>query len=258
MDTTSIVLILAAVVAVSILAIVVVQLREKAKIQRLRKISALADTYKRAQTLLEEVPEQYLTPDLKLLLIQRMESTCKDLLPLKSDKPVAEWLEHAQQLKQKVDEGEDKRAPSRIDSPEKANNVKESLKSLFKVIEGMHKAGQIDKAVAQRKLKYLLFLVHKTNADLHIFQAREHIKQNAVRKAIHEYHLASTEMGKSKDNPLATKAIKSIRIRIKELEVLANEGQELKTADAEQSRRDKEWDSFLDDDSWKKKADYDD
>ncbi|WP_375177169.1 hypothetical protein [Marinobacter mobilis] len=258
MNTTTIVLALAGIVAISIVAIVASQLREKARIQRMRKIATLEDTYRRAQSLLTELPGQYLTTDIKLLLLQRMETACKSLVSLKSEKPVAEWLADTQQLKQKVSKGEDKRPPTRIDSPEKSNQVKELLKNLFALIETMHKSGQTDKASAKKNLRYVLFLVHKTHADLHIFQAREHMKHNAIRKAIHEYHLASTEMGKSKDNPLAAKAVKSLRIRIKELEAMANEAQAAKAGDAEQNRLDKEWDTFLEDDSWKKKADYDD
>lgn len=258
MNTTTIVLALAAVVAISILAIVVSQLREKAKIQRMRKIAALEDAYKRAQLLFTEIPGQYLTTDIKLLLLHRMESACKGLITLKSEKPVADWLADAQQLMQKVSAAEDKRPPTRINSPETSNQVRELLKNLFALIETMHKAGQIDKPSAKKHLRYVLFLVHKTNSDLHVFQAREHIKQNDVRKAIHEYHLASTEIGKSKDNPLAAKAVKSLRIRIKELETLMRESQPSKAKDEEQSRLDKEWDTFVDDDSWKKKTDYDD
>lgn len=257
MDTTTIVLLLAGIVAVSIVAIVISQLRERARIERVRKMTALEDSFRRAHTLLNGLPGQYLTNDLKLLLLQRMESACQDLVPLKSDKPVADWLNETLQLQQKVKANEDKRSPVKIDSPEKSNQVKELLQNLFKLIEGMHKSRQIDSAAAKKNLKYVLFLVHKTHADLHIFQAREHIRQNAIRKAIHEYHLASTEMGKSKDNPLAAKVIKSLRTRIKELEAMANEGKS-KQSNEEQSRLDKEWDTFLEDDSWKKKADYDD
>lgn len=258
MDTTTIVLSLAAVVAISILAIVVSQLRERAKIERMRKVTAFEDAYKRAQTLLTEIPGQYLTPDLKLVLIQRMETACSGLIALNSDKPAADWQAEAQQLRKLVTSDQDKRPSVRIDSAEKSNQVKELLQNLFKLIESMHKSGQIDNTTAKKNLKYVLFLVHKTYADLHIFQAREHIRQNAIRKAIHEYHLASTEMSKSKDNPLAAKVIKSLRTRIKELEALASEGQKSQAEAAEQNRLDKEWDTFLEDDQWKKKADYDD
>lgn len=252
-----IVLLLAAIVIISIIIIVASQMRERARIERARKVTALEDSYNRANRLLCEIPGQYLTNDLKLLLIKRMEETCKDLQALKSSQPVSAWLTDAQQLKKQVMDNEDQRPPVKIDSPEKSSYVKELLQNLFKMIEGMHKAGKIDSATAKKNLKYVLFLVHKTHADLHVFQARDYVKQNQIRKAIHAYHLASTEMGKSRDNPMAMKAVKSFRTRIKELEAM--KGDESQDAGAEaQSRLDREWDTFLHDDEWRKKADYDD
>lgn len=257
MDTTTIVIVLAGVVALSIVAIVISQMRERARIERARRMTTLEDSYKRANGLFHELPGQYLTKELKLLLVDRMESACKQLAALKSEKPIKEWLQELEQLKPKIQSDQDKRPPVKIDSPDKSRQIREQLKDLFKLIETMHKAGQVDGKIAKKQLKYVLFLVHKTHADLHIFRAREYIRQNELRKAIHEYHMASTEMGKSKDNPLAAKVIKSLRTRIKELESMATEGQ-AKQSTEEQHRLDKEWDSFLDDDSWKKRADYDD
>lgn len=88
MDTTTIVIILAAVVAVSIFLIVLSQMREKARIERARKITNQQDAYNRANRLLSEIPGQYLTSDLKLLLIKRMEEACAQLTGLKSDLPI--------------------------------------------------------------------------------------------------------------------------------------------------------------------------
>lgn len=256
MDTTTIVLLLAAIVAVSLAIIVISQMREKARIERVRKMTAREDDYNRAYRLFSEIPAQYLSPDLKLLLLKRMEDACHELSALKSDQPVDQWLDTIKQTRKQVLENDDNRASVRIDSPEKATYVKELLQSLFKLIETMHKAGRLDNANAKKNLKYVLFLVHKTHADLHVFQARDYIRQNQIRKAIHAYHLASTEMGKSKDNPLAMKAVKSFRTRIKELESSMADGS---SEHESHSKLDKEWDNFLhDDDSWKKKADYDD
>ena len=243
-----IVLLLAAVVTVSIIIIVASQMRERARIERIRKTTALEDSYNRASRLLSEIPGQYFTADLKLLLIKRMEESCKDLQALKSDQPVEERLSAVQQLKKSVMDGEDKRTPIKIDSPEKSTYVQELLQNLFKMI---------DSATAKKNLKFVLFLVHKTHADLHVFQARDYVKQNQIRKAIHAYHLASTEMGKSRDNPMAMKAVKSFRTRIKELEAIKGD-EEHGAAAAGQSSLDKEWDTFLHDDEWRKKADYDD
>jgi len=255
MDTTTIVLLLAAIVTVSIVIIVLSQMRERARIERARKITAQEDAYNRANRLLTEIPGQYLTADLKLLLIKRMEEACAELAGLKSNLPVKEWQKSAAELKTQIVEKRDTTTPVKIDSAEKSNYVKELLQNLFKMIEAMHKSGRIDSATAKKNLKYVLFLVHKTHADLHVFQARDYVRQSQIRKAIHAYHLASTEMGKSRDNPLAMKAVKSFRTRIQELEAMSAEGKESPQGE---SKLDREWDTFLHDDEWKKKADYDD
>lgn len=257
MNTTTIIIALAAIVVISIAVMVISQMREKARIERVRRTTALEDSYKRCARLLSELPGQYLTSELKLLLLKRMEDVCNDLAGLKSDLPVEQWRESAQQLKILIQENRDDVRPVKIDSAEKSTYVKELLQNLFKMIEAMHKSGRINGATAKKNLKYVLFLVHKTHADLHVFQARDLISQNQIRKAIHAYHLASTEMGKSKDNPLAMKAVKSFRTRIKELEALIADGENAGSAESE-SKLDKQWDNFLHDDEWKKKADYDD
>ncbi|WP_150913032.1 hypothetical protein [Marinobacter halotolerans] len=256
MDTTMIVLLLAAIVTVSIVIIVGSQMRERARIERARKITALEDAYKRASRLLSELPGQYLTNDLKLLLIRSMEDSCRSLAALKARSDVAAWQASTAELRQKVENNDDQRTPVKIDSPDKSNYVQELLQNLFRMIEGMHKAGQIDGPTAKKNLKFVLFLVHKTHADLHVFQARDHVRQNQIRKAIHSYHLASTEMGKSRDNPLALKAVKSFRTRIKELEAMEKDGKQSHQEEG-QSKLDREWDTFLHDDEWRKKADYD-
>lgn len=257
MNTFTIILALAAIVAVSIIIIVVSQMREKARIERVRKITALEDSYKRCHLFLAEIPGQYLTPNLKLLMLKRMDDACNDLTALKSDLPVEKWRESTLHRKTLIQENRDDVKPVKIDSIEKSNYVKELLQNLFKMVEAMHKSGRIDGPTAKKNLKYILFLVHKTHADLHVFQARDHIQKNQIRQAIHAYHLASTELGKSHDNPHAMKAVKSFRTRIKELEALSASGDSSHSEES-QSTLDKQWDNFLHDEDWKKKADYDD
>ncbi|BES71098.1 hypothetical protein RE428_21160 [Marinobacter nanhaiticus D15-8W] len=257
MDTTTIVIFFAVIVLLSIAAIVISQAREKAKIERARRAKALEDSYRASRRLLEELPPQYLTKDLKSILLMRGEEVCRDAESLKGDLPVGKWRDELKTRRQQMDDNADERSPQRIDSPARAAEVKGQLQLLFKMIEGMQKRGRLDSKLARHNLKLVLFLIHKTQADLHVSQAREHTRQKQFRKAIHAYHLASTELGKAKDNPMALKAIKSFRVRIKELEDLAN-GAAPKTQDEEKHRLNKEWDSFLHDEEWKKKADYDD
>jgi hypothetical protein len=258
MDTAMVVLLLAAIVTVSIILVAFTQMRERARIERARKITATEDQYKRASRLMSELPGQYLTSDLKLLLIRNMEASCKALVALRAGSSVDSWRASVQELRQKVENDDDQRPPVKIDSADKSGYVQELLQNLFKMIESMHKAGQIDGPTAKKNLRLVLFLVHKTRADLHAFQARVHARQNEIRQAINAYHLASTEMGKSRDNPMAAKAVKIFRTRIKELETMEKDIGTEKPDTGAPTKLGREWDNFLGDDEWRKKADYDD
>lgn len=257
MDTTTIVIFFAVIVLLSIVAIVITQAREKAKIERARRAKALEDNFRGSQRLLEELPPQYLTRDLKSILLMRSEEICREAEPVKGTLPLEKWRSEIQTRRQQMEDGSDERSPQRIETPERAAEVKRQLQILFKVIESMQKRNRLDAQLARKNLKLVLFLVHKTQADLYVAQAREQTRQKQYRKAIHAYHLASTELGKVKDNPMALKAVKSFRTRIKELEGLLA-GDNPQTQDEEKHRLDKEWGSFMHDEEWKKKADYDD
>ncbi|MFT6979428.1 MAG: hypothetical protein ACJARK_000926 [Marinobacter psychrophilus] len=257
MKPSTLVLLLIAVVAIAITVVTISHLREKARIQRVRHIAMLEKNYKLANRLLSELPGQYLSSDLKLILIQQMEHSCNSLATLNTALPIDQRRDALVLLKQQIRDGADKTVQMPIDLPQKATAVKDLLQSLFAMLEAMHEAGRLDAATAQKNLKYVLFLVHKTQTDLLVFQARDCMRQNEIRKAIHAYHLASTEMGKSADNPVAIEAVKSFRIRIKELEALT--GTETDSASLEAHRKqDKEWDTLLENDNWKKKTNYDD
>lgn len=257
MNTITIILLLLAVVVISIVIIVVSQMRERARIERARRIASLEDAYNRAYRIYDELPGQYLTRDIKLLLLRRMEETCNGLLQERTELPVKQWLATVRENKQKVMDGTDEHPKVIIDSPEKSNYVKDLLQNLFKLIEYLHKSGKINAATAKSNLHHVLFTIHKTHADLFVFQARDHVRQNELRKAIHAYHLAASEMAKSKGNNMAAKAVASFKARIQELEQELSSGEQVRSAD-QVSRLDKEWDTFLHDDNWKKKADYDD
>lgn len=257
MNTITIVLLLLAVVVISIVIMVVSQMRERARIERVRRVTALEDAYNKAYRIYDELPGQYLTRDIKLLLLHRMEETCKGLQEERADLPVKDWLANIKLNKQKVLDGTDKHPKAIIDSPDKSNYVKELLQSLFKLTESLHKSGKINAATAKANLRHVLFTIHKTHADLFVFQARDHVRQNEIRKAIHAYSLAASEMSKSKGNVMADKAVVNFKARIQELEQQLASGDHSQSAE-QQSRIDKEWDTFLHDDDWKKKADYDD
>lgn len=256
MDTTVILILLSGVVLISMTIVIISQMREKARIEQARRTASLEDAYNRARRCYDELPGQYLNQDLKLLLLQRMEEVARMLEQSQTGLPVQDWLAELQTEKQAVVDGTDKQPELKVDSTEKANYIKELLQVLFRLVENLHNSNKLSTGDARTHLQHILFLIHKTHADLQVFQAREWIRQNQLRKAIHCYHLAATEMNKSRDNPLAQKAADSFRRQVQALEEQLASGEHSQAPDSH-SKLDREWDEFLSDDSWKKKADYD-
>ncbi len=256
MNTVTIVLLLLAVIVISIAIVVFSQMRERARIEKARRLAGLEDSYNLAYRIYDELPGQYLTRDLKLILLRRMETLCQQLLQEGTRLPVSEWLTTVNENKQKVIDGTDKHPQVVIDSPEQSSHVKELLQSLFKLIESLHKSGNIDSAAARENLHQVLFTIRKTHADLFVFQARDHVRKGELRKAIHAYNMAASEMNKIHGHEMAARAVASFNERIRELEEEMASGHNALTED-QQRRLDKEWDTFLHGDDWKKKADYD-
>src|SRR5690554_5475131 len=137
MNTVTIVLLLLAVVVISIAIVVFSQMRERARIEQARRLAALEDSYNLAYRIYDELPGQYLTRDLKLLLLRRMETLCQQLQQEGTSLPVSNWLATVNENKQKVIDGTDEHPKVVIDSPEQSNYVKELLQSLFKLIESL-------------------------------------------------------------------------------------------------------------------------
>ncbi|PAV26742.1 hypothetical protein CF392_04030 [Tamilnaduibacter salinus] len=255
MDLTTIVIFFGVIVVLSIIAIMVSQAREKARLERARRATALEDRFKLSQRLLSDIPSQYLSRDLRRMLLLHAEETCQSLEALKTDLPTGEWRQRIRKQREDLEAGGEGPAASRIDSKKKTSDIKIDLEHLYRIIETMQKQGRIDASLAKRNLKVIIYLLHRVQADYHVHQAQEATQNQRYRHAIHAYHMACSALDAVKDHPSAVKALKSFRGRITELEQAAEQQSGDK---AGQDRLEKEWDSFLSEDEWKKKADYDD
>lgn len=261
MSTFNIIILCVALIVVSILLIFFTQAREKAKLERMRRITALEDSHSRMLRILDELPPQCLSKELRLLLIDHAIEICGDLAGLNTRLDVASMLAADQQRRQQLIEGDASAdRPARIDSAEKASMARALLETLFRFIEAQHKEGALDSARARQYLQEVLFQVYRVKADYLAFQARDQERRNEPRKAVHFLKLAVTELAKSKQNPSAQRAIAAYRERIRQLEAQASgDTTGKKTATATDQKLDREWNEFMhEEEGWKKKADYDD
>lgn len=263
MSATTITIIIILIILGSIATLFISQAREKARIEKIRKINALQDKYRRMQRFLTEIPPQYLNKELRILILENCIDSLNKLKVYKSDPALeAKFLLNTTAL-QEVKSTKETPKPVIIKDDATAKEVSKLLELLFRFIERQRAIKKIDPATSKKYLIYINYLISKSKSDLFIVSAKESHKSGKLHAAIHNYHNAIAEMTRIKDNPLAIKAIKNYRVKIKELETLASqEGAENKQTEpsTEAGALNKQWDSFEKEkeDPWKKKNAYDD
>lgn len=262
MTTIAIIGALALLLTVGIALIVVSQMREKARVERMRRIKALEDGHSLLRRFVDELPDSFLDKALRRLILQRAKELAGQLRNLNAPgNPQA--LEEADQTALVALDSDQTQGPGEItmNDQTRVKEIRNLLQMLFRFVERQKKSGRISADAARQHMVNILFLVHRVYADLMVHQAKEHEQGKRYRKAIHCYHLAATELEKSRDHPSATDLITRYRERIKALNSMAN-GEDPSAERKETvmpSSVNKEWEEFIhDEEAWKKKADYDD
>ncbi|UZE97926.1 hypothetical protein [Alkalimarinus alittae] len=260
MSATTITIIIVLIIIGSVAVLVISQAKEKARIEKVRKINSMQDRYRRLQRFLSEIPPQYLNKELRTMIIQRGIETLNELSKFKSDPALKTKLQQDQEALKVVQASNEPPQPVQIKDEATAKEISKLLELLYRFIERQRAMKKIDQASGKKYLVYISYLISKSKADLVVTKAEAELKNGKPRIAINNYHNAISVMMRIKDNPLAVKAINGYKAKIKELDELASkqaakplEGQ------ATEDTANKEWDSFLDeDDTWQKKNTYDD
>ncbi|PAU81258.1 hypothetical protein CK501_06795 [Halovibrio salipaludis] len=261
MTTIAIIGVLALLLIIGIVLIVVSQMREKARVERMRRIKALEDGHSLLRRFVDELPNSFLDKALRRLILQRALELAGQLRELNAPgNPKA--LEEADQAALSALESGQVEGPGEfpMNDQQRVKEVRSLLQMLFRFVERQKKAGRVSAEAARQHLVNILFLVHRVYSELMVFQAQDHEQAKRYRKAIHCYHLAASELEKSKDHPDAAELVTRYRERIKELNRLA-EGQDPNAERTEAvmpSSVNREWEEFIhEEEAWKKKADYD-
>ena len=262
MTTIAIIGVLALLLTVGIILIVVSQMREKARVERMRRVKALEDGHSLLRRFVDELPNSFLDNALRRLILQRALELAGQLRELNAPGN-PEALEDADQTALSALESGQIQGPGEIEMNDEARvkEIRSLLQMLYRFVERQKQAGRISTDAARQHMTNILFLVHRVYADLMVYQGKEHEKAKRYRKAIHCYHLGTNELEKSKNHPNAVELITRYRERIKELNNLANgEDPQAERKEAVMpSSVNKEWEEFIhEEEAWKKKANYDD
>lgn len=256
MSTATAIIILFVITLAAIGLMFFIQARERARIARARQLAATEDAFRHTYRFLDEIPPQYLNHELRQIIVNRLEELAVTARQLASRIDVESKVALA---RQQLQPGQEPTPPVPISTPETARYVKSLLESLFRLVEQQHKARRLDTGHARAVLKQVLFLGFRTQADLNLSLAREEQDKGSLRKAIHHYHLAASEMSKIKDQPMAQQMLSACRKRIQELESEASDAKHGgQPKPAEKNLLDEQMDELIqEEDAWKKRPDFD-
>jgi hypothetical protein len=260
MTVTAITFTIIGLILASIAAIYFVQSREKARINKIRQINSLQDGYRRMQKLLNELPPQYLSRDLRILVLQRSIETLKLLVSQDSNPAINKNLETDQDLLKQLQDQNYKLKPVAVRDENHAKEIRLLLEILFRFVESQQKRGRLSGAAAKKHLLDIKYLIEKSKADNSVTLARRLEGQGKFRLAIHNYHNAiSVLKAHISHSPQAAEEVAALKAKIKALEKAAEDEKQSASASEKSSETSDEWDSFLKpDDTWKKKNTYDD
>ena len=265
MSVTAIIIVLVALALLGIALLVISHMREKARIERMRRVKTLEDAHSQLRRFVDELPTSYLDKTLRRLILERCLELAGQLREIGAPGNVEARIEADQGALAALEAG-NPGGPGDLPLNDQAQvkEIRSLLQMLFRFVERQKAAGRIQADTAREQMRHILFLTHKVYADLMVAQAREHYQAEKYRRAIHCYHLAASELEKSSDHPQAPELINAYRELIKELNNLANgKTKEKKQGESEEkavpSSINKAWEEFSQEEvNWKKKPDYDD
>lgn len=264
MTVTGIILILVSLAVLGIALLVVSRLRERSRIQRMRRVKNLEDAHSQLRRFVDELPTPYLDKTLRRLILERALELATQLRDIGAPGNVSARIEADETALSALESG-NVGGPGEVPMNDqgRVKEIRHLLQMLYRFVERQKAAGRIQADVARGYLNNILFLVHKVYADLMVSQAQEQYQAQSYRRAIHCYHLAASELEKSRDHPQAPELINAYRERIKELNRIASgktqDDKEEEKKKAVPSSVNREWEEFAEEEeNWKKKQDYPD
>lgn len=260
MSAVTLTIAIGSLICVGIALIVFVQAREKARLEKLQRISNLTDRYQNVQLILSDMPPQYIDNALRVMLLERSIQCIQELDTLKPSPKHAGYISEDEASIAEIRKNNPKLSPVRIDSTEQARDIRVLLQNLYKLLHLWRKRGQISPEQAQKYMGHVAFLARQSKADLFANKAAQAARAGKPRVAIHNYHSAIELLSEVATHPAAEASITAYRSKMSELKKIADQNTEKLKAKAQEAiKNDDQWNDYLTpEDDWKKKNSYDD
>lgn len=192
---------------------------DRLKKKKLAQIAHHKDYINRYQRLYDRIPDNYLSREIKLLMLGGLIDHLEQWINLDKDNDYANAnLKKRLQQKQEAMESTAKPSITNTNDSDDAAEIRRRLMELHKFIVLAKKTKKIGKVVAQNELQLIKHLFVETGTNTFINLAKAAIDQQKDRLAIHYYGRALSEYQKSNTEGEFNKRMQELQTVIKKLQ----------------------------------------
>lgn len=256
-NTTLFTVIAIAVLAIMIIGMLVSQSRHKALEAKNNQIRMLTLQQRRLNNLLRTLPPSYLSIELRDFLFQAMLQNLKthiELVPDKNDLLKEDYRQLAEE--REAVKAKPPKPTKDLLTADQASVYRGLLKSLYEFIKRNYETGRLKKDHAEKIIKQVQLKLIETAIDFFTLTAKEFRSQNKYRQTRNAYQKALDTI---EESPFAAQfKQESVKIRSELNKVIDDWRASRETGSREASEKlADQMESLVDDqDSWKKKQDY--
>ncbi|MDB4838096.1 hypothetical protein OAH87_06495 [Marinomonas sp.] len=261
--TTIIVTLLLLVIGGFIAFAIWLQLKEKSRLDGLRKIAALNNQLRQVRRYLDDMPPQYQPKGMRLWLFKRTVAIFDQLILLKSDVS----LTRRRNLLMEEMKNFQSNTQKRRSKPMNDEVLITEVKRLFDSFEGFLAESQQEKTINEKQssqyLKLVGFFKYKVQSDFHAYGARKASLSGQHEQALEMYNEAIAQLSHVKELPPAQPTLVKYNDAISELNAaIALKKQEEEAAEKEKQNLptseiyDDEWGKFVESSEFKKKEKF--
>ncbi|TDO99472.1 hypothetical protein [Marinomonas balearica] len=239
------------------------QMKEQARLERLRKSALLGNQARQLRRYLDDLPPQYQPKDMRIWILRRLVATYDELIELQADDSLRRhrgfFIEELQQFQ----ESKVKRKAKPVNDELQITELRRLFESFKGYLEFAKQNKKIDPDLYVRYQDLFTFYSYRVNADYHVYMARQAFLTEKFDKAIELYKEAISQLQPINENPEAKVVIDGYQEIIDEIEsdlALQRQEEELAAASEEDDQAeedlDDEWSQFMDQNTFKKKKHF--
>lgn len=239
--------------------IIMLQMKEQARLEKLRKASLLNNQTRQIRRYLDDFPPQYQPKDLRLWLFSHLVSIFDELLSLQPDEQLKRRRANVAQEMQEFRDSKQKRKARAVNDELQVMELKRLFDSFDNFLNTAKEQKKIDADSSFKYKSLLSFFRYKVSSDHKGYLARQAFLINKFDDAIELYKQAVKELEPIKDVPEADEARKKFQGYADEIEAdLKLQQQEdalMEDEDGEEDMDD-EWSKFIGSSDFEKKKTF--